>query len=145
MTRPVQATASVSVPSQSAGPAEVSWSAFIDRCPAAHLIAGVLPEKEGGGAKLRRRLDLLARLLKRLGLDGCYALVIDRSGIRPEIHCAFECEPDARRVGQALLAKDTSRYQGWKSQRAFTLDAQATRAIKSALHEAEQRKSLGAS
>lgn len=122
----------------------MSWSAFIAHYPAAHLIAGVLPEKEGGGAKLRRRLELLARLLKRLGLDGNYALVIDREGARPEVHCAFESEVDARRVGEALLADITNRYHGWQSQRAFTIDAQATRAIKSALHEAERQKSLGA-
>lgn len=124
--------------------ADMSWSAFVERYPAAHLIAGVLPEKEGGGAKLRRRLDLLARLLKRLGLDGSYALVINRAGSRPEIHCAFECELDARRVGQALLADITDRYRGWESQRAFTLDANTTRAIKSVLHEAERQRSLSA-
>lgn len=137
------APAHAAAASQGTGMAEISWSAFVARCPAAHLVAGVLPEKEGGGAKLRRRLELLGRLLKRLGLDGPYALAIDRSGARPEVHCAFEHEADARRVGEALLAETTDRYHGgWQSQRTFTIDAEATRAIKSALHEAERRRSL---
>jgi hypothetical protein len=124
--------------------ADMSWATFIARYPAAHLIAGVLPEKEGGGAKLRRRLDLLGRLLKQFRLDGAYALVIDREGSRPEIHCAFEREADARRVGQALLADITDRYRGWNSQRTFSLDAHTARAIKSALHESARQRSLGA-
>ena len=75
---------------------KIAWSAFIDRFPAEHLVVGVVPKEEGGGAKLRHRLELLARLLGRLGLNGSYALVIDREGATPEIHCAFEREVDAR-------------------------------------------------
>ena len=114
---------------------EMPWSGFIERFPTAHLIAGVLPEKEGGGAKLRRRLELLSRLLRRLGLEGSYALVINRDGSRPEIHCAFEGEVDARLVAQALRASNISRYPHWASQRAFSLDARATRALKTVLYE----------
>ena len=115
------------------GMRETSWSGFIERFPTAHLIAGILPEKEGGGAKLRHRLELLTRLMSRLALKGSYALVINREGSRPEIHCAFEWEVDARLVAQALLAGVISRHPGWASQRAFALDARATRAIKTVL------------
>lgn len=114
---------------------ETSWSGFIERFPTAHLIAGVLPAKEGGGAKLRHRLELLTRLMERLRLEGSYALVINRQGSRPEIHCAFEWEVDASLVARALLADVISRHTGWASQRAFALDAKATRAIKIVLYE----------
>jgi hypothetical protein len=49
---------------------KVSWSAFMDRYPAAHLIAGVIPEDEALPANARRQLALMARLIAWLAPKG---------------------------------------------------------------------------
>jgi hypothetical protein len=66
---------------------KVSWSAFMDRYPAAHLIAGVIPEDEALPANARRQLALMARLIAWLAPKGVCALTVDRQNRTPEIHC----------------------------------------------------------
>ena len=63
---------------------KLSWSAFMERYPAAHLVAGVMPDNEritGGG---RLQLKLIVKLIAGLALKGLYALTIDRQGRTPE-------------------------------------------------------------
>jgi hypothetical protein len=71
------------------------WSNFIYQHPAAHLIAGIVPEEDVVAASPRRLILLLSKLLSRLGLSGSYALTVDRQNATPEIHCVFEHEIDA--------------------------------------------------
>ncbi|MEA2917169.1 MAG: hypothetical protein QOJ15_9250 [Bradyrhizobium sp.] len=111
------------------------WSTFLERHPAAHLAAGVMPESEPMKAEARLQLGLVAKLIARLALKGAYALTIDRQGRTPEVHCVFEKETDALKVASTVGATATGRYPGWASQRTFLLDAYASRAIAAALLE----------
>jgi hypothetical protein len=45
---------------------KVSWSAFLERHPAAHLIVGVLPEDEAATSNARPQLNLMSALVARL-------------------------------------------------------------------------------
>ena len=77
---------------------KVSWSAFIELHPAAHLVAGVIPEEDVATVTARDSLALLAKLAKRLSLTGQYAMTVDRRSGHPEINCAFARETDAGKV-----------------------------------------------
>jgi hypothetical protein len=83
---------------------KVSWSAFLERLPAAHLIVGVLPEDEAATSNARPQLNLMAALIGRLAPKGLYALSIDRQGRTPEIHCVFEKDADALKLANAVQA-----------------------------------------
>jgi hypothetical protein len=83
---------------------KLSWSAFIELHPAAHLVAGVIPEEDVATVTARDNLALLAKLAKRLALTGQYAMTVDRRSGLPEIHCAFARETDAAKFAQALNA-----------------------------------------
>ena len=65
---------------------KLSWSAFLERHPAAHLVVGVLPEDEAAISNARPQLNLMAALIARLAPKGLYALSVDRQGRTPEIH-----------------------------------------------------------
>jgi hypothetical protein len=108
---------------------KLSWSAFIKLHPAAHLVAGVIPEEDVATVTARDSLALLAKLAKRLSLTGQYAMTVDRPSGLPEIHCAFARETDAARFAQALNATGVGRYPGWASQRQFGLDTEAIKTI----------------
>ncbi len=49
---------------------KVSWSALIERHPAARLVAGVLPEGEAATGNLRKHLNLMAKLSACLAPKG---------------------------------------------------------------------------
>jgi hypothetical protein len=112
---------------------KLSWSAFIERHPAAHLVAGVLPEDEAATSNARPQLNLMARLIARLAPVGLYALTVDRQGRTPEIHCVFEKDTDALKLAQAVGASAAGRYPGWASQRMFLMDDATRRGITAAL------------
>jgi hypothetical protein len=114
---------------------KLAWSTFLDRHPAAHLVAGVMPESEPVKADARLQLGLMAKLIAGLAPKGSYALTVDRQGRTPEIHCVFEKETDALKVASTVGAAATGRYPGWANQRTFLLDAYASRAIAAALLE----------
>jgi hypothetical protein len=116
---------------------KLSWSAFIELHPAAHLVAGVLPEGEATPVT-RQALKLMTRLIARLAPKGLNALTIDRQNPTPEIDCVFEREIDARRIADALGARIAGRYPGWASQRTFRVDAKARKAIAAALDGVER-------
>jgi hypothetical protein len=73
---------------------KVSWCAFLERHPAAHLVAGVLPEDEAPTSNARRELNLMTKLIARLAPKGLYALTVDREHLTPEIHCVFQKDSD---------------------------------------------------
>jgi hypothetical protein len=107
----------------------LAWFVFIDQHPAAHLVAGVIPDEQVASANTRNSLALLAKLAKRLELKGKFAMTVERRSGRPEIHCAFEKADDATKFARAVDARDTSRYANWASQRQFGLDAAAVTTI----------------
>ena len=112
---------------------KLSWSALLQRYPAAHLVAGVLPEDEAATSNARPQLNLMAALINRLAPKGLYALAIDRQGRTPEIHCVFEKDADAQKLAQAVGASAAGRYPGWASQRTFLMDDATRRGIAAAL------------
>ena len=112
---------------------KVSWSALMERHPAAHLIVGVLPEDEAATSNARPQLNLLAALIARLAPKGLYALAIDRQGRTPEIHCVFEKDADALKLAKAVGASAAGRYPGRASQQTFLLDDATRRGIAAAL------------
>jgi hypothetical protein len=114
---------------------KLAWSTFVARHPAAHLVAGVMPESERTTAGGRLQLGLMIKLISGLAPKGSYALTIDRQGRTPEIHCVFEKDSDALKAATTVGATATGRYPGWASQRTFLLDAYASRAIAAALLE----------
>ena len=112
---------------------KVSWSAFMERHPAAHLIVGVLPEDEAATSNARPQLNLMSALVARLAPKGLYALTVDRQGRTPEIHCVFEKDTDALMLAKAVGASAAGRYPGWASQQTFLLDDATRRGIAAAL------------
>ena len=62
---------------------KLSWSAFIERHPAAHLVAGIIPEGDPVATNSRWALNLVAKLIAELAPKGVYALSIHRQGRRP--------------------------------------------------------------
>ena len=110
---------------------KVSWSAFMERHPAAHMVAGVIPEALPANA--RPQLNLVAALIGRLRPKGLYALTVDRQGRTPEIHCVFEKDTDALMLAKAVGASAAGRYPGWASQQTFLLDDATRRGIAAAL------------
>src|SRR6266478_3456020 len=111
---------------------KLSLSAFIERHPAAHLVAGVMPESERITAGGRLQLNLMTKLIAGLAPKGFYALTIDRQGRTPEIHCVFEKDSDAQKLAQAVGAGAAGRYPGWASQRTFLMDDATRRGIAAA-------------
>ena len=89
---------------------KLSWSAFINRYPAAHLVAGIIPEGDpiAGNAPWAR--GLLARLIGGLAPKGVYAIAVDRHGRTPEIHSVFATEVDALKLANAVRADRAGRY-----------------------------------
>jgi hypothetical protein len=122
---------------------KVSWSAFMARHPAAHMVAGVIPEDEALPANARPQLNLVAALIGRLRPKGLYALTVDRQGRTPEIHCVFEKDTDALKLAKAVGATGAGRYPGWASQRTFGLDAATCRGIAAALEARDGRQMPG--
>jgi hypothetical protein len=69
---------------------KLSWPAFVDRHPAAHLVAGIIPEGDPVATNSRWALNLVGKLIARLAPTSLYALSIQRQGRTPEVHCVFE-------------------------------------------------------
>lgn len=108
----------------------LTWSAFIDLHPEAHLLIAVVTEDEPAGC--RGHLNLMARLAARLS-KGHHAVTINRRNSGPEVHCAFEQEGDAKRIGDALGAKDDGVPPGWATRRRFRMDPSVVESISEAL------------
>ena len=113
---------------------KVPWHVFRNDHPRAHLVAASIEAAElVGSPDLKTAKTILERLVKTLGPTGDYATSIVRETGQPEVHLAFENEPDARKLGDSVQAGMTSRYHGWASQRAFALDAASVDALASGL------------
>ncbi len=110
------------------------WHVFRNDHPRAHLVAASIEAAElVGSPDLKTAKTILERLVKTLGPTGDYATAIVRETGEPEVHLAFENEPDARKLANSVKAVRTDRYHGWASQRAFALDAASVDALASGL------------
>ena len=113
---------------------KVPWHVFRNDHPRAHLVAASIEAAElVGSPDLKTAKTILERLVKTLGPTGDYATAIVRETGQPEVHLAFENEPDARKLAASVQAGMTERCHGWASQRAFALDAAAVDALASGL------------
>jgi hypothetical protein len=109
---------------------KVPWHVFRSDHPRAHLVAASIEAAELiGSPDLKTAKTLLERLVKTLAPSGDYATSIVREGGQPEVHLAFENEPDARKLADSMRGTMTDRYHGWASQRACALDARAIDAL----------------
>ena len=127
---------------------KVPWHVFRSDHPRAHLVAASIAAAEMvGSPDLKSAKAVLERLVKTLAPGGDYATSIVREGGQPEVHLAFENEPDARKLADSVRAAMTDRYPGWASQRAYELDAAAVDALASGLPLSRRRgpKSTGSS
>jgi hypothetical protein len=113
---------------------KVPWHVFRNDHPRAHLVAASIEAAElVGSPDLKAAKTILERLVKTLGPTGDYATSIVRETGEPEVHLAFENEPDARKLADSVKAVRTDRYHGWASQRAFALGAASVDALASGL------------
>jgi len=113
---------------------KVPWHVFRNDHPRAHLVAASIKAAElVGSPDLKTAKTILERLIKTLGPTGDYATSIVRETGQPEVHLAFENEPDARKLADSVKAARADRYQGWASQCAFALDAASVDALASGL------------
>jgi hypothetical protein len=113
---------------------KVPWHVFRNDHPRAHLVAASIEAAElVGSPDLKTAKTILERLIKTLGPTGDYATSIVRETGQPEVHLAFEHEPDARTLADSVKAARADRYQGWASQCAFALDAASVDALASGL------------
>ena len=113
---------------------KVPWHVFRNDHPRAHLVAASIEAADlVGSPDLKAAKTILERLVKTLGPTGDYATSIVRETGQPEVHLAFEIEPDARKLADSVKAARADRYQGWASQSAFALDAASVDALASGL------------
>lgn len=89
-----------------AGMPKVTWSDLTKHRPNAYLLVASLPQRDVLYND-RRHLNLLTRLISRVAKEK-YALASHRQGSALEIHCLFESEEDARKVGHRLGARNPS-------------------------------------
>jgi hypothetical protein len=105
------------------------WETMVaQHCPA-HLVVGVV---SGGGAAPSARL--LIRLLDRFDLKRNWAIAVIEEPSGETVHCAFESAADADKLANTFIARPTGSYPGWLSERSFSLDATARKAILAGLN-----------
>jgi hypothetical protein len=99
-----------------------------DKHPTGHLIVGIV---EGGSESTAT--PLVRKLLAGMGAKGDYAVSSAKEKDGTVVHCVFEDKRDADQLAEAVGATTISRYPGWRSQRAFALDAATRKAISEVL------------
>ena len=83
---------------------KVLWYDLIERFPEANLVVAVLPDRSGEKAisNGQEAQQLLIRFLKKLRIQGEYAVTILRHEGRREVVCAFRDPVDAVQVAGAI-------------------------------------------
>ncbi len=102
----------------------LSWSTFVARHPASHLVIASLPadSAEIGTTLVRNLKGQIGLFIGRLDIAGAYALTIMRSEGTAEILVGFESRADADALAGAVQAKKTGRFPEWASRKLFVLD-----------------------
>ena len=100
--------------------ARLDWTTFLAAHPAAHLVAGLVPDPNPTVLKRLRRL--MQGLIDGEAPAGDYATAIVRRRDVTEIQCGFADRADAERVGKRLKAKSVPPSGEWLSEQSLTLD-----------------------
>ena len=100
--------------------ARLDWTTFLAAHPAAHLVAGLVPDPNPTVLKRLRRL--MQALIDGEAPAGDYATAIVRRRDITEIQCGFADHADAERVGARLHAKSVPPSGDWLSERCLRLD-----------------------
>jgi hypothetical protein len=108
-----------------------AYQDLLDEFPNAHLVVAMVRAR----AALQPGKQLLARLLEALKPKGHYALGVQPDGQHFAVHCVFQREDDAVKLGMAVWATRVDRYAGFASQRAFLLNQEGQETIKTVLAE----------
>ena len=82
--------------------------------------------------------NLLNRLVRALRPKANFSISINRQH-GPALLCGFELKEDAEAVAASMKAKPIGKYDGWKSQWAFTLDARTAKKIQDVAEDAGWR------
>ena len=98
----------------------LDWTTFLAAHPAAHLVAGLVPDPNPTVLKRLRRL--MQALIDSEAPAGDYATAIVRRREITEIQCGFADPADAERVGARLRAKSVPPSGDWLSERSLRLD-----------------------
>jgi hypothetical protein len=98
----------------------LDWTTFLAAHPAAHLVAGLVPDPNPTVLKRLRRL--MQALIDSEAPAGDYATAIVRRRDITEIQCGFADPADAERVGARLRAKSVPPSGDWLSERSLRLD-----------------------
>ena len=98
----------------------LDWTTFLTAHPAAHLVAGLVPDPNPTVLKRLRRL--MQALIDSEAPAGDYATAIVRRRDITEIQCGFADPADAERVGARLRAKSVPPSGDWLSERSLRLD-----------------------
>jgi hypothetical protein len=93
----------------------------------------VLGQADLGGRPVVETARVLHDLIVTFGPQGHYSVRSVEDECGPAVHCAFEHKADADRLSAIVGAIEIVRYQRYRSERVFCLDATATRAIGRAL------------
>ncbi len=93
----------------------------------------VLGQADDAGQLIVETARALHDLIVTFPPQGHYSVHTVEDECGPAIHCAFERKIDADRLAAAVGAIEIARYESYRSERAFYLDAKANRTIRRAL------------
>ncbi len=93
----------------------------------------VLGQADDGGRPIVETARALHDLIVTFSPQGHYSVRTIEDECGPAIHCAFENKADADRLAASVGAIEISRYDGYRSERAFYLSEAATREIRRSL------------
>ena len=93
----------------------------------------VLAQADDGGQPIVETARALHDLIVTFQPQGYYSVRTVEDECGPAIHCAFERKIDADRLANAVGAIKVTRYESYRSERAFFIDETVSRVIRRAL------------
>ena len=93
----------------------------------------VLGQADDGGQPIVETARVLHDLIVTFAPQGHYSVRSIEDECGPAIHCAFERKADADRLASTVGAIEIVRYQGYRSERVFALNAVTARSIRRTL------------
>ena len=126
----------------------LKWTAFVEARSQAHLVVAAVDDElgvqtaaqPGGDRGVRTLLELLKRLLRKLGVEGDYAATIARTPQGAEICFAFERLADADRLAEKVDAAPSTTGATWASARRFVLDPPAVQRLEAVAGPPQSRR-----
>lgn len=93
----------------------------------------VLGQADAGGQPVVDTARVLHDLIVTFAPQGYYSVRSVEDECGPAVHCAFERKADADRLAVTVGAIEIVRYQGYRSERVFALNATTSRSIRRTL------------